>query len=254
MQNDNPQNDNPQNDTAQIDTAGNDDVLSAVGFARAKPEKAAELGALLVSFAERSREEEGCLESWIHQDVADADLFVFYEMWASKKDVARHLAQPYMKDFLAGRMEYLEKDLEVRQLRLTAPVPAASAAPATAPAEPADPAEMNQRYLDAYEARDIDAIMAVYAPGASAVWEPGKTVSGAEHRAAVVEFLKREPKLSAKVRESYVVGDTAALVVDWSIEVPGAPEMTGTGTGLDVLKKNADGNWRYIITNPFGSL
>lgn len=218
-------------------------TLSAVGLAHAKPEKAAELGALLVSFAERSRGEEGCLQSWIHQDLADPDLFVFYEMWASEADLTRHLAQPYMTEFLASRMDYLARDLEVRQLSLTG----------ATPTEPTDPAEMNQRYLDAYDARDIDAIMAVYAPGAAAVWEPGKAVRGPEHRAAVVEFLKKEPKLAAEVRESYVAGDTAALVVDWSIEVPGAPEMTGTGRGLDVLKKNAEGQWRYVITNPFGS-
>lgn len=220
-------------------------TLSAVGFARAKPEKAAELGALLVTFAERSRSEEGCLQCWIHQDLAAPNLFVFYEMWASEEDLARHLAQPYIKEFLASRMDYLEQDLEVHQLGL---------AGASTESEAADPAEMNQKYVDAYNARDIDAIMAVYAPGASAVWQPGRAVSGAEHRAAVVEFLKREPKLSAEVRESHVVGDTAALVVDWSIEVPGAPEMTGSGRGFDVLRRNAKGQWRYIITNPFGSL
>ena len=219
-------------------------TLSAVGLAHAKPEKAAELGALLGTLAERSRGEEGCLQSWIHQDLADPNVFVFYEMWASEVDLVRHLEQPSMKEFLAGRMDYLERDLEVRQLSLAGPEPA----------EPADPAEMNQRYLDAYNARDIDAIMAVYAPGAAAVWEPGQAVRGAEHRAAVVEFLKLEPKLAAEVRGSYIAGDTAALVVDWSIEVPGAPEMTGTGRGLDVLKKNAEGQWRYVITNPFGSL
>ncbi|MDH6489338.1 antibiotic biosynthesis monooxygenase [Streptomyces sp. SAI-127] len=219
------------------------EIQSAVGFAHAKPEKAEELATLLVSFAERSRNEEGCLGSWINQDADDPTLFVFYEIWATRKDLARHIAQPYMKEFLAGRNAYLAKELEVRPLHLTGP----------APQQSADPAEMNQRYLDAYAARDVDAIMAVYAPGAAAVWEPGKAVSGAQHREAVTEFLKREPKLSAKVSESYVAGDTAALVVDWSIEVPGAPEMTGTGRGLDVLKKNAHGEWRYVITNPFGS-
>ncbi|MET7648863.1 antibiotic biosynthesis monooxygenase [Streptomyces sp. NPDC005426] len=220
------------------------EIQSAVGFAHAKPEKAAELGALLVSFAERSLSEPGCLGSWINQDANDPDLFVFYEIWATRKALAGHLAQPYMKEFLADRDTYLRKELEVRQLHLAGPPPAV----------PADPAEMNQRYLDAYAARDVDAIMAVYAPGAAAVWEPGKAVSGAEHRAAVTEFLKRDPRLSAKVAESYVAGDTAALVIDWSIEVPGSPEMTGTGRGLDVLKKNAAGQWRYVITNPFGSL
>ncbi|MEV5613912.1 antibiotic biosynthesis monooxygenase [Streptomyces sp. NPDC052225] len=224
------------------------EIQSAVGFAHAKPEKAAELGDLLVSFAERSRNEPGCLGSWINQDAQDPHLFVFYEIWATRKDLARHLGQPYMKEFLADRDTYLQKDLEVRQLTL------AGAPEQDGPADPADPAEMNQRYLDAYAARDIDAIMAVYAPGAAAVWEPGKSVSGDEHRAAVVEFLTLDPQLSAEVVESYVVGDTAALVVDWSITVPSKPEMTGTGRGLDVLKKNARGEWRYVMTNPFGSV
>ncbi|MGF7237200.1 MAG: antibiotic biosynthesis monooxygenase [Frankia sp.] len=221
-------------------------TVSAVGFAHAKPAKAADLAALFVTLVDRSRREEGCLQSWVHQDLTDPNLFVFYEMWASDEDVSRHLAQPYMEEFLAGRMNYLTQDLEVRQLSppLTGSTPEF--------VEAADPAQMNQKYLDAYSARDIDAIMAVYAPGASAVWQPGSTISGAEHRAAVVAFLKKEPKLSAEVRESYVTGDTAALVVDWSIEVPGAPEMTGSGTGFDILKKNAEGHWRYIITNPFG--
>ncbi len=217
-------------------------AVSAVGFARAKPDKASELGALLVSLAQRSRAEPGCLHSWIHRDLADRDLFVFYEMWASEQDLARHLAQPYMTQFLASRMDYLQQDLDVRQLSLASPDP-----------QPADPAAMNQRYLDAYNARDVDAIMAVYAPGAAAVWEPGKTVSGPEHRRAVEEFLKKEPTLAAQVRESYIAGDIAALVVDWSIEVPLAPEMTGSGRGFDVLSKDAADQWRYVITNPFGS-
>lgn len=225
--------------------------VSAVGFAHAKPEKSKELGALLVSLAERSRSEPGCLNSWIHQDLADPDVYVFYETWASEEDVTRHVARPYMQEWLASRMDYLVKDLEIRQLSLTGPRPVSGSEGSAAPA---DPAEMNQRYLDAYNARDIDGIMAVYAPGGQAAWEPGKTVTAADHRDTLVEFLKKEPKLSAEVRECFVMGDTAALVIDWSIEVPGAPEMTGTGRGFDVLRQNADGQWRYVITNPFGSL
>lgn len=233
------------------------DTVSAVGFAHARPEKAVELAELFVTLVERARHEEGCLQSWVHRDPADPNLFVFYEMWASQKDVNRHLAQPYMADFLASRMTYLAQELEVRQL--SSPLAGSAAesarsAESAGPVESADPAEMNQRYLEAYRARDIDAIMAVYAPGGLAVWQPGSTFSGAEHREALAEFLKKEPKLSAEVRESYVFGDTAALVVDWNIEVSGDPATTGSGTGFDVLKKNADGHWRYVVTNPFGGV
>lgn len=224
-------------------------ILSAVGFARAKPDRAAELEALLLDLAERSRREDGCLQSWIHRDLADPHRFAFYEMWASEEDLARHLEQPYMKDFLANRMDYLEQDLEVHQLGLAGPAPEPSE-----PSEPADPALMNQRYIDAYNARDVDAVMDLYAPGAAAVWEPGKAVSAAAHRDTIAEFLEKDPTLSATVRQRYVAGDLAALVVDWSLEVPGAPEMTGTGRGFDVLRRDARGQWRYVITNPFGSV
>lgn len=223
-----------------------DTTVSAVGIARARPERAAALEARLVDLAERSRTEPGCRQSRIHRDLDDPRRFVFYEMWASPEDLDRHLAQPYMVEFLAARMDYLESDLEVHRLG-----PAGGTAETAAPD---DPAEMNQRYLDAYNARDLDAVMDVYAPGAAAVWEPGKAVSGPAHRAAVADFMERDPRLSAEVRESYVAGDTAALVIDWRLEVPGSPEMTGTGRGLDVLRRGADGRWQYVITNPFGSL
>lgn len=220
-------------------------VVAAVGIAHAKPARAAELADLLLVLATRSRGEKGCLESRIHTDLADPNVFVFYEMWSTAEDLARHLEQPYMKGFLASRLDYLESDLDVRQLGL--------AAPAAGPAATNSPADMNQRYLDAYQQRDVDSIMDVYAPGAAAVWEPGKAVSGVEHRGAVAEFLQQEPTLTAEVRESYVAGDIAALIVDWTIEVPGAPEMNGSGRGFDVLRKNEHGQWRYVITNPFGS-
>lgn len=223
-----------------------EEIRSAVGIARAKPDRAAELGALLAGLAERSRSEPGCLQSTIHRNPADPVEFVFYESWQSDADLARHLDQPYMREFRAGRMDYLSQDLDVRQLTPVELAPADDAG--------ADPAAMNQRYLDAYNARDLDAIMAVYAPGAAAVWEPGKTVTGPAHRAAVADFLKRDPRLSAEVRDCYVAGDTATLVIDWQLEVPGSPEMTGTGRGLDVLRRGPDGRWRYLITNPFGSL
>lgn len=224
-------------------------ILAAVGIARAKPERADDLVALLVTLAERSRREEGCLQSWIHRDLADPDQIVFYEMWASEKDLARHIEQPYMQDFLAQRMDYLAQDLEVRQLALAEAGPA----PSITGVEP-DPVLMNGRYIEAYDARDVDAVMDLYAPGASSVWQAGSAVRAEAHRDAIVGFFEKGPKLSATVRQRYVAGDTAALVVDWTLEVADAPEMNGTGRGFDVLRRDATGEWRYVITNPFGSV
>jgi quinol monooxygenase YgiN len=223
-----------------------DKTVSAVGFARAKPDRAAQLGEILVRLAERSRSEEGFINCFVHTDVAEPNLFVFYEIWRSDEDVTRHLVQPYMKEFLKNRMEYLDQDLEVHQLTLRGPNPKAP--------EPADPAAMNELYVRAMNERNIDALMALYAKKSSAVWSPGKVVSANEHRQSVIEFMKKEPRLSAQVRESYIVEDLASLLVDWIVDVSGAPEMSGSGLGIDVLQRNGEGQWRYVITNPFANV
>ncbi|AXE89713.1 putative quinol monooxygenase [Streptomyces sp. Go-475] len=116
-------------------TPNQDTTLSAVAFARARRGRAAELGDLLVRLAERSRTEEGCLECRVHRDLADPDLFVCYERWASEEAVARHLAQPHVKQFMDRRMEYLQRDLDVHRLG-----PAGPATEPEAPGAPARPA------------------------------------------------------------------------------------------------------------------
>ncbi|GGY84588.1 YybH family protein [Streptomyces omiyaensis] len=109
-------------------------------------------------------------------------------------------------------------------------------------------------YEAAFNSGDADAVNAMYTDEAVAVWEPGKPLSGEARRAAVKEFLALKPKMRAKPRQSFVTGDTALLIVDWSIatvDADGAPELL-TGVGVDVLRKGADGNWRYAIDDPYG--
>jgi quinol monooxygenase YgiN len=102
------------------------DLYALVGFARPKPERAADLKALLLSFVEPTRQEPGCLEYHFHQDRDDPNLFVFYEVWRSKADLDAHLALPHMKAFWETRMEYLTEDLEIRWIEMASPYPRAA--------------------------------------------------------------------------------------------------------------------------------
>ncbi|MEU1288862.1 putative quinol monooxygenase [Kitasatospora sp. NPDC005856] len=97
--------------------------VAVAGFARALPEQAAELKELLISLALRARREEGCLEYHVHQDVDDSDLLFFYEVWRTAQDLDNHLAQPHMREFMAGRMTYLRQDIDVRVLGMQSPHP-----------------------------------------------------------------------------------------------------------------------------------
>ena len=53
----------------------------------------------------------------------------------------------------------------------------------------------------------------------------------------------------AQVRRVVQAGDTAAVVVDWSLTRPGSFDGTSErGRGVDVLRRGSDGAWRYVIS------
>ena len=77
-----------------------------VGTVVAKPETREELQAILSSFVEPTRAEDGCINYDFHVDPADPCVFMFYENWRSKDDLDRHLAMPHLKP-LFGRLDQL---------------------------------------------------------------------------------------------------------------------------------------------------
>ncbi|GAA2673322.1 MULTISPECIES: nuclear transport factor 2 family protein [Actinosynnema] len=115
---------------------------------------------------------------------------------------------------------------------------------------PTDATKMTALYVRAMNSGDSAAVLNLYTEDAVSVWEPDLPVSGAEHERTIEEFMASAPRMTAELRESYVTGDTALLVVDWTFEVEDGEPLSGTG--LDVLRKGADGRWRYAVDNPFG--
>jgi uncharacterized protein (TIGR02246 family) len=109
-------------------------------------------------------------------------------------------------------------------------------------------------YVEAFNAGDADAVNGFYTDEAVAVWEPGRPLTGQARIEQVREFLALGPKMEATVRQSFVTGDTALLIVDWSIDTvdpQGEPEHL-SGVGVDVLRLCRDGHWRYAVDDPYG--
>jgi quinol monooxygenase YgiN len=77
--------------------------LIVVAQMKAKPGKEAEVRKELLSLLEPSRKDEGCLSYNLHQAVENPALFLFYENWASKAHLERHLQQPALQGAL-GRV------------------------------------------------------------------------------------------------------------------------------------------------------
>ena len=61
--------------------------------------------------------------------------------------------------------------------------------------------------------------------------------------------------MKAQLRHGYVAGDTALLVIDWSIHGTTADgqDIHFEGTATDVARRGSDGVWRNVIDNPYGT-
>ncbi|MGW2703056.1 YybH family protein [Streptomyces sp. NPDC001340] len=116
-----------------------------------------------------------------------------------------------------------------------------------------DPEEHGKLYVQAFNSGDIETLDRMYTDDAISVWEPGNPLSGQARKDALREFIALKPQMTANLRESHVTGDTALLVVDWTIDVTDPEgEQHLSGTGLDVLRRGQDGKWRFAVDNPFG--
>lgn len=61
--------------------------------------------------------------------------------------------------------------------------------------------------------------------------------------------------IEVEPRHVYVADDIALLIVDWKISgtAPDGAQVDISGTATDVARRGADGIWRYLIDNPFGT-
>ncbi|GAB6406524.1 putative quinol monooxygenase [Pseudomonas sp. MHK4] len=89
--------------------------------AKTRPEKSDAFEAFFSSFVEASRAEPGCIEYHMLRDKQDPTLFIFYEIWQSQEHLDVHSNLPHMKQFLAQRDEYLERDFEIRAIEMLSP-------------------------------------------------------------------------------------------------------------------------------------
>jgi uncharacterized protein (TIGR02246 family) len=115
---------------------------------------------------------------------------------------------------------------------------------------------MPRLWAESFVAGDLDALVALYEPDAILVAQPGEVLTGIEAiREALSAFLATRPTFNLEVRTVLQTGDIALSFADWSLRGTGpegeAIEMAAQTS--DVLRRQADGTWRFAIDNPYGS-
>lgn len=89
--------------------------------AHTRPEKSNEFEALFRAYVEPSRAEEGCIEYHMLRDAQEPSLFIFFEVWQSRAHLEIHSALPHMRLFHENRMDYLQREFDIREIQMLSP-------------------------------------------------------------------------------------------------------------------------------------
>ena len=118
------------------------------------------------------------------------------------------------------------------------------------------PQEVHELFTRYFRARDIDALISLYEPGAVLFPEPGKKVTGhAQIRQALSAFLAMNGEFQMTTPR-VIAGDGVAVVfAEWTLSATGADgsPVRLSGQTSDVVRRQPDGHWLLVIDSPFGA-
>jgi uncharacterized protein (TIGR02246 family) len=119
---------------------------------------------------------------------------------------------------------------------------------------PQTPEQVHLTWLDAINAGDIEAVLQLYEAESAIVSPNGELVGGLDAvREVTAGLLALDPHFELRVARVLECGDVALLLSPWTLvgTADGGP-LTLQGTTTDVVRRGADGTWRFVIDNPTG--
>ena len=121
---------------------------------------------------------------------------------------------------------------------------------------PTEPEGMVATLVERFNSGKVSAMMGLHAPESVFIANDGRTITDHGEIAARFENdLRLGLPLVANVRHVFVADDIAQIVVDWSIygTGPDGEQVHLGGSACDIVRRGADGRWRYIIDNNQGT-
>lgn len=117
------------------------------------------------------------------------------------------------------------------------------------------PEDIDRLFAAALNSGSLDELVALYEPQASLMAQPGKLVSGtAAIRDALAQFLAGKPNMSLSAKLVSQSGDLAVVTAKWDLSMtgPDGKPANMTGQSVEVVRRQSDGRWLFVIDLPFG--
>ena len=118
------------------------------------------------------------------------------------------------------------------------------------------PEDCDRLFQEALNAGNLEALVALYEPNATLVAAPGQNATGTDAiRQALAGFVAAKPKIDLQVENTLRAGDDLAVCYGkWTLTAatPDGGATLMSGKSVEVVRRQADGTWRFAIDDPFG--
>lgn len=116
-----------------------------------------------------------------------------------------------------------------------------------------NPEDVDRLFAEYMNAGDIDGLLGLYEAGAALVVPGGRAATGAAQlREALAGFLAGKPSILCNVTQTVRAGDTAICYNDWTMKAsgPDGTPMELRGKAIEVVRRQPDGAWKFVIDDP----
>ena len=121
--------------------------------------------------------------------------------------------------------------------------------------KPRTPEECDELFERHLNAGDLEAVGALYEPHGALVQQDGSLAIGpVAIRESLAALVGMKARIAMNVVRTHPAGgDLAALYNDWSMAATG-PDGTSvhlSGKALELVRRQSDGTWRFVLDDPF---
>jgi uncharacterized protein (TIGR02246 family) len=118
------------------------------------------------------------------------------------------------------------------------------------------PQELLASIVDGINSGNLEGLMTLYEPDAAFAAQPGTLAHGVKGvRESLTGFLVMKGRLDLTVTRVLEAGGLALVAGNWTFAgtAPDGSPVKLAGHNADVLRRQADGSWRFVIDNPWGT-